>query len=148
MGCQARYVVSGMETLFFTLLLITSMYLFLYKPHSMVAGFAFALTAMTRPEGVMFFLMALFYAVFRVIAGQGTVKLMTPENAIFGGEHPNSRAVVAFASGFFLPYGIYYAWRFNFYGYFLPNTFYAKVGGSLAGNLQSGTEALVSLMSH
>ncbi len=146
MGSQARYVVSGMETLFFTLLLIASIYLFLYKPNSIVAGVAFAFTAMTRPEGVMFFLIAFLYMILRIFDGQSIVKPTSSGNVIFGGEHPTPREAVAFASGFILPYGIYFAWRFNFYGHFLPNTFYAKVGGSLAGNLQSGTEALISLM--
>jgi len=37
-----------------------------------------------------------------------------------------------FAGAFVLVYGPYYAWRFAYYGYLLPNTFYVKVGSSLA----------------
>jgi len=41
----------------------------------------------------------------------------------------NPRPVRFFCAVFGLGYGIYFAWRFSYYGYFFPNTYYAKIGG-------------------
>ncbi len=37
---------------------------------------------------------------------------------------------MTFGAVFALLYGAYFLWRFNYYGYLLPNTFYAKIGGT------------------
>ncbi|MCZ7612535.1 MAG: hypothetical protein M5T52_03050 [Ignavibacteriaceae bacterium] len=34
-----------------------------------------------------------------------------------------------FVTGFALIFGTYFIWRWIYFGYFLPNTFYAKTGG-------------------
>jgi hypothetical protein len=36
------------------------------------------------------------------------------------------------ATAFFIvPFAVYFAWRFSYFGYLLPNTFYAKTGGTI-----------------
>ncbi|HEY8020088.1 MAG TPA: hypothetical protein VIH93_03250, partial [Thermoanaerobaculia bacterium] len=59
-GSEARLAVSGMETLLFVFLLLAAVAL-LFLPQrdrSLAAGLVFALAAMTRPEGVMYTLLA------------------------------------------------------------------------------------------
>src|SRR5258708_30583827 len=58
MGSQARYVVSGMETLLFGFLVVAAAYLLVMRDRPLTAGWVFALAAMTRPEGVMYAVLA------------------------------------------------------------------------------------------
>ena len=46
------------------------------------------------------------------------------------GIRKKNRGFLLFAVIFAALYGGYFLWRFNYYGYLLPNTFYAKVGGT------------------
>jgi arabinofuranosyltransferase len=48
------------------------------------------------------------------------------------GVRNHNRGWLYFGIGFALLYLPYFAWRYAYYGWLLPNTFYAKVGGSLA----------------
>lgn len=75
-------------------------------------GIVLALLAMTRPEGVMVF---------------GLVLLWESLDAHRSREL--RRAALLFVT-FLLVYGSYFAWRYGYYGFLLPNTFYAKVGSS------------------
>lgn len=80
------------------------------------AALLLVLAALTRPEGVgVFGLAALAAALWR--RRRGGALLTRPEAA----------AMVLFA----VLYGAYWLWRFDYYGYPLPNTFYAKTGGGL-----------------
>lgn len=45
------------------------------------------------------------------------------------------RAAAAFAAAFVLPGAAYLAWRWSYYGYPLPNTYYVKRGSGLVGSL-------------
>jgi hypothetical protein len=76
----------------------------------------FTLMALTRPEGLLFVFGFLFYETAASLAGGsavvGKVKRLLPGALVF-----------------LVIYGSYFAWRYRFYGYFLPNTFYAKAGG-------------------
>lgn len=145
MGCQSRFIVSGMETLFFTMFLFASLYSFLFSPQSTVTGVLFALTAMTRPEGILYFLIALIYAVSQTL-NRGAFKLNEHAHTLFGQEKPSVGHIFRLLGSFFLVYGLYFAWRYHYYGDLLPNTFYAKVAGSWIGNFHSGIGALASLM--
>lgn len=112
---------SGMETPLFMALLTASAYLYLTERRS--GGFpysALALTAaaMTRPEGVI--------AAAVTSAFVAVDALRSPDRARALG-----RAAL-WAALFAVPYGIYFGWRWSYYGYLLPNTFYAKVGPSSA----------------
>jgi hypothetical protein len=76
-----------------------------------------ALLALTRPEGA--FLFAFFLAARLV-------------RRVRAGAPPLDRAEAAFALAFLALYVPYFAWRFAYYGYLFPNTFYVRRGGSLA----------------
>ncbi len=116
----ARYAVSGFEMLFFTFLLLlgTTLYLNALERgwHIGWASIVFVLAAMTRPEGVLVFgLVSLHF-----------LMVLWRESSI-----DTRRKAVQFAewaASFGVLYGIYFLWRWHFYGYLLPNTFYAKVG--------------------
>jgi hypothetical protein len=75
-----------------------------------VAGLSMALLAITRPEAVAYGAILLALLVFR-------------DRAI------TQRSVVI-ALSFAVPFLVFLAWRYSTYGMLLPNTFYAKVGGT------------------
>ncbi len=113
-----RYALSGMETLMFAMWLCLALWLDLgeSRARGILAAVSLALASLTRPEGVFFcsvWVMA--RTIERILRGE--------------------RYVVAFKGGFLrlLTFGLlfapYFAWRYMYYGYLLPNTFYAKVGG-------------------
>jgi hypothetical protein len=110
---------SGMETALFMALLTGSAFLYLRERRSSGVPFsalAFAATAMTRPEGVI---------------AAGVTGLFVAVDALRAADRRRalSRAALWVAL-FAVPFGIYFAWRWSYYGYLLPNTFYAKVGPS------------------
>lgn len=111
---------SGMETPLFMALLTGGAYLFLLErrgervPWSAVV---FSAAAMTRPEGLI------------LVAVTGAFKasdVLLSKDAV-----PALRRYLAWAAVFLLLYGSYFVWRYTYYDYLLPNTFYAKVEPSL-----------------
>jgi len=90
------------------------------------AGVLYGLTAMTRPEGVLLFGVAGLYRISSLMADRQPWR-----KADWGG-----------AFGFMLAYLPYFAWRFNYYGYLFPNTYYAKTGAD--GFWEPGLRYLLS----
>ena len=76
------------------------------------AGGTLALSAMTRPEGVM---------IFGLI---GLYRLISRARSKAWLSRGDWAAVISF-SALYLPY---FSWRYHYYGYLFPNTYYAKVG--------------------
>lgn len=109
-GPFAAWSVGGLETPLFTFLLTLGVYLCLREEYGQaratLSGFAFALLALTRPEGLYFFGLVMAYRLVRpaLLAARDGWRIAT------------------FAA-IFLPY---FGWRFAFYGFLLPNTVYAK----------------------
>lgn len=110
---------AGLETALFTLL-ATGMLRYCCLPlcarKAWMLGFLGVLTAITRPDG----------AVFCAVAGIFV---------LFDARHRRAMHVL---TGYLLPFLLvfvpYLLWRHAFYGYWLPNTFYAKSGpGSYVG---------------
>ena len=83
---------------------------------SVAAPLAFALAALTRPEGVLLFGVASVHLVWTEVRSRGRVF---------------TSRLVLWALLFAVLYVPYYVWRCTYYGYPFPNTFYAKVGGGL-----------------
>ncbi len=115
-GSFALWAVSGMETSMFAFLVLAAATSYLWewekeKP-GFLSGALLALAAMTRPEGVLVFGVAVIHQAFARLALQG--KLLTS-------------ADVARAGVFLVLYFPYFLWRYYYYGFLLPNTFYAKV---------------------
>lgn len=115
MGSQARYVVSGLEPPFFVFLLTLGLYLYVRQVSPLWIGVTFGLAAMTRPEAVLYLGLVLLFELLR-----------SPSPASF-----KTRLMTAFWIGlaFTAVYAPYFLWRWNHYGYLLPNTYYAKAGG-------------------
>lgn len=77
-----------------------------------LAGAFFALTAMARVDGPLFFAITLLFVLYFLAAGK--IKKFFP--------------AVSFIAAFALIYGIYFIWRWQYYGRLMPNTYYAKSG--------------------
>jgi hypothetical protein len=112
---------SGMETALVTTLALAAMWL-LWRAQNMrgglLAGLVCALVVMTRPDGAL------------VPLAGGLLLLVQAAR-------PTQRAhalpaLIGLVAGFLLLYGPYFAWRYSYYGYLLPNTFYAKTGATTA----------------
>jgi hypothetical protein len=109
---------SGMETALFTALLLAAMLAFAHRRWAL-AGALTALAMLTRPDG------AILAGVYGACVAWG----------VYRGELPaRSLRYIAVAGALFAPY---FAWRWLYYGYPLPNTFYVKVGGG-SGQLARG----------
>ena len=115
-GSFALWAVSGMETSLFAFLVLSALAGHVWewqkeKP-GFVSGALLALAAMTRPEGVLVFVVLMLHQ----LAGRVLVRRSFV-----------SSADVAKAGTFVGLYLPYFLWRYYYYGFLLPNTFYAKV---------------------
>ena len=121
-GPFATWAGGGMETNLFGLLLLAGVYHFaLYwrdarRPDLFACFAALLLAMLTRPEGMLVYALLLGVAVW---ASRGRRSATLRDFA----------APVLLSLGLF---GVYFAWRWSYYGHPLPNTFYAKTGGSTA----------------
>ncbi|MCX7791210.1 MAG: hypothetical protein N2378_11270, partial [Chloroflexaceae bacterium] len=119
---------AGLETGLFTLLALVGGGAYLARerlgPRALVAaGLAFALAALTRPEGLLLFaLTALHIALTTVMRQQGG-----PAERLRAALPP----LLALGAPFLALFGPFFLWRLGYYGDLLPNTFYAKTGGGL-----------------
>lgn len=119
LACSAPFAVwsvGGMETPLFTLLLVTSILLFLREEEQQrgfLAGVALGLLCLTRPDGLLF---AATTVLFR--AGRLWQQRMLP-----------TRQDWLRGSLLLLIVGTHIVWRLSYYGYLLPNTVYAKSMG-------------------
>ncbi|PWT92534.1 MAG: hypothetical protein C5B54_03345 [Acidobacteria bacterium] len=111
-GAFSPWAISGMEVSLFSFLLLASLlyYLAHRNAFSFVNGMILALLlsglSMTRPEGLL----------ITVIIVADLLLLHRTISAL-------SVSII-----FFAIFGAYFYWRWQYYGYLLPNTFYAKVG--------------------
>jgi hypothetical protein len=104
----------GLETCFYTLLLLVAIYYFVRRRY-MASSFAFAAVALTRPEGFAYFWMLVPF-------------FLIDYNTML--KRSSQKQTVVPMLQFFLPYvvifGAYIFWRLSYYGYPFPNTVYAK----------------------
>jgi hypothetical protein len=111
----AAFAVSGLETGAFTFFLVAGLVLAAEARTgrgAAAAGAAFALAALTRPEGVLYGALA------------GALLAVAARGAPGGG-----RRLFAFAACFGAPVLAHLAFRLGYYGAPFPNTYYAKSGG-------------------
>jgi arabinofuranosyltransferase len=119
-GPFASWSTSGMETTFFAFLLLASAYAFcrwVASQRALHLGLAFGLlllATLTRPEG--FFVFALLAALSFAL--------------VLAARRPLSKWALVLPV-YVVPFLVYFVWRFEYFGYPLPNTFYAKTGGGL-----------------
>jgi hypothetical protein len=103
------YATGGLETAMFMFLISAGFAVTLLAPSAgglIGAGTLFVLAMMTRPDGVVFLAATVIYLLLtRREALKCSALFLTPSVLLF------------------LPYWL---WRFSYYGYFFPNSFYAK----------------------
>jgi hypothetical protein len=124
------WVASGMETIFYTFLLLLSSYLFLKECKGQgiyLSALCFLLLALTRPEGILFFSLPM---LFRV------VDLLNPDSQF------TRRSFFIYLLIFFLPFGAYLIWKYLYFGTIIPNPFYAKFKSPLPLNYQPANNKL------
>jgi len=121
----AYWSISGLETSFFALGILLSLWVYLHKRALTIIFLA--LSSLIRPEGILVFLIFLFYKLF-------LEKDSLKECAIY---------LIGFAV-LLLPHFLF---RFFYYGDLLPNPFYAKVGLSWE-SLKNGLEYFWLFLSH
>jgi arabinofuranosyltransferase len=111
---------AGMETSFYSMFVVLTFYYFLKLPEnskaSLLKGALFGLLCIIRFEAVLFFLVSLYY-------------LMKEDNSLF--RFKIKKSAILFATSFAIIFGTYFIWRWSYFGYFFPNTFYAKTGGGI-----------------
>jgi len=111
----AVWSVAGLETSLFTLLIVTGVYSFLGESRSRhgfpISAFLFALATLTRPDGALFFLVSGIFVV-----RDHRRKLIS------------TRSTVLWFLVFLSIVATYSVWRWGYFGYAFPNTFYAKTG--------------------
>jgi hypothetical protein len=131
------YATSGMETNLFALFVTTGVYFLgrwtaeLRTTFLAASFFALFAATLTRPEGTMVF---------------GIAFLFATVCALF--RDPKSlRHVAAATLVYAIPFLIYFAWRYSYFGFLLPNTFYAKTGGGF-GQVLRGLKYLALFTFH
>lgn len=123
----------GMETSLFTLLLTLGVFMAAPEEEDHVlswdvafgAGLLLAAACWTRPEGILY---------------GGVVLGLTGGMALLRKAGRSSIAVMALT--LVTPVALLFAWRYSYYGEWLPNTFYAKATGG-AGRLEEGARYLL-----
>ena len=125
-GAYACWCSGGLETQLFTFLVTLGFELVLGevecgRGHASAAAFAFA--AMTRPEGAMIFALV---TLFRLATNLRRERRLLPRK--------HEWWWAALFTGLFVPY---FVWRWRYYGWPFPNTFYVKSSGA-AGTWKLG----------
>ena len=119
-GSVAYYAASGMEHTLFGVTVLLGVGLALRGP-PLAAAALLVLASLTRPEGIAY--ATLTVAALALIARR-------PRDA--------ARVALPYALGF----AVWFAWRWRYFGYPLPNTYYAKAAGSLPLALRGASHVL------
>jgi hypothetical protein len=121
----AAWCSGGLETQMFSALTLAGVVLYLAEGAGRVrwrlSGLLFALSAMARPEGVMLFGLTGLHRLAANIFGQ---RRLLP-----------TRAELLWVAGFVVPFGLFFAWRYSYYGWPFPNTYYIKAGGGATASI-------------
>ena len=123
-GSFATWSIAGLETSFYTMLLTAGLLCFVLMLErngaaeerlALASGLLFTLAALTRPEGLLAYAIGFAFLLLRAVRGRG-----------FG------RYLLLYLAPGIVIYLPYFIWRWSYYGWPLPNTFYNKVGSGWA----------------
>lgn len=132
----AAWTMGGLETALFAFLATVSIYAFIReeeREHGAASGLLFGLLALARPEGILFFGLAIVFRLLRIWTS--SIIANTSEGQI-DKTHASGHVrrylsqqdvlrLIGFAA-LFIPH---FLWRLSYYGQPLPNTVYAKAMG-------------------
>jgi len=115
-GAYAAWSTGGLETSFYTFLVLLGSFLFISgitKPkHFVFSAITFAFVCMTRLDGLIFAGITFFFLFYLSVVSR-KIKL---------------KSLLVLTLCFLVPFLVYFFWRWSYYGKFLPNTFYVKMG--------------------
>ncbi len=112
------YATSGLETSFFMFLLLAGYYFMITARNlynRQIAVTLLVLSAMTRPDGLLYLGMGIVYNEIKAFKESRNISLLLKDAFL-----TNLPVILIF-----IPYWI---WRYNYYGWLFPNTYYAKSG--------------------
>ncbi|HEY5283359.1 MAG TPA: hypothetical protein VIM14_11275 [Polyangia bacterium] len=125
-GAYACWCSGGLETQLFTFFATLGFDLLLAEVtmgEGCASAAAFAFAAMTRPEGVVFFALA---SLFRLLTNLRRERRVLPR-----------KFEIVWLGLFLALFAPYFLWRWHYYGWLFPNTFYVKSSGA-AGTWKLG----------
>lgn len=112
--------IEGLETPLFTFLFLLTVYVFIKAKRNnpfqwlVFASFSSVFLCLTRPDGVLLWFILLLVLIWQYFKKEVSLKM-----------------ILAYIFPMILVYGLYFIWRYQYYGLLFPNTFYAKSGGNL-----------------
>ncbi|KPJ61861.1 MAG: hypothetical protein AMJ42_00750 [Deltaproteobacteria bacterium DG_8] len=119
-GPFAAWSTGGLETQMFTFFILAAVTMYLYEiQNDKITSFSavlFVLASLTRPEGILIFGVTCLHNFFYLL---------------FSKRSPFCRKTIIWFLTFIIIYGVYFYWRFNYYGFIFPNAYYAKTGGGV-----------------
>jgi hypothetical protein len=127
-GAWSLWAMGGLEAPLFAVLTLGAVLLHMREREwrwPPVSGIVWAFVSMTRPDGILLFAVSLAFKIFDGAAASRHARAH------------GMRAVrefawlLVFVLSFAAFFGPYYLWRYDYYGWFFPNTYYAKVGSGL-----------------
>ena len=124
MGAFACWCTGGLETQLFTFLSLLGFDLMLGEiatQRGFTSAAAFALASMTRPEGLLFFGLGGLYRLFIMVTRE---RRFLPQ-----------RREWAWLGLFLVLFVPYFVWRWHYFGWLFPNTFYVKSSGGAGTSL-------------
>ena len=118
--CFIYWSTAGMETIFYMMFLVFSVFIFIKKSGSpisyLVTGALFAILYLIRPESMVFFIYVLLFSTYRLIKEKNGSKWLL---------------LICMVLGFQIIFAPYFIWHLKYFGVLFPNSYYAKVGGGM-----------------
>jgi len=115
------WAIGGLETTMYIFWLLMGIYIYLVEQRNGKAHIwsmiFFALMALTRPEGLFLVVAILLWELATCFLKRNKLEISR-----------RIRYLIPGATVFALIYGVYFLWRYSYYGFLLPNTFYARSG--------------------
>ncbi len=119
-GPAAAWAASGMETNLFGLFLLLGVYYFA------------SYLKFNKQKDLFFCYLLLFFATLTRPEGFGVFVIIVVLNLVAVKEFTKHfRDAIFPVLVYLIPFFVYFGWRVSYFGFLLPNTFYAKTGGSL-----------------
>ena len=116
------YGTSGLETIMAAFFVVLGLYWWISRPNgagAFLSGLSLIAATMTRPDQALFYV-AMGCAIL--------LPLLDPRSRDW---KATLRHIAFFALPFIVVYVPYFLWRYNYYGYLFPNTYYAKNAGQM-----------------